>query len=62
VLEMTGSRSPIERRPLPVDDPKVRRPQIDRAQHLLGFEPRVVLEDGLRRTIPYFREALGLTR
>jgi dTDP-glucose 4,6-dehydratase len=62
VLELTGSCSAIERRPLPVDDPKVRKPQIDRAQHLLGFEPRVVLEDGLRKTIPYFREALGLTR
>ena len=44
VLEFTGGRSEIEHRPLPVDDPKVRQPDITRARALLGFEPRVPLE------------------
>jgi dTDP-glucose 4,6-dehydratase len=56
VLELTGSASKIEHRPLPVDDPKVRQPDITRARALLGFEPKVPLAEGLRRTIPYFRE------
>jgi dTDP-glucose 4,6-dehydratase len=56
VLEYTGSSSQIENRPLPVDDPKVRQPDITRARALLGFEPRVPLEQGLQRTIPYFQE------
>ena len=56
VVEFTGSRSAIEHRPLPVDDPKVRQPDITRAKALLGFEPKVPLHEGLRRTIPYFRE------
>jgi dTDP-glucose 4,6-dehydratase len=60
VLEMTGSASRIERKPLPVDDPKVRKPNITRAQHLLGWEPRVPLQKGLEKTIPYFRQSLGL--
>src|SRR2546425_3868002 len=55
VLELTGSRSPIVERPLPVDDPKVRQPDITRARAALGWEPRVPLEEGLRRTIAYFR-------
>ena len=55
VLEETGSRSSIEYLPLPEDDPRVRRPDITVAQELLGWEPRVSLRDGLRRTIPYFR-------
>jgi dTDP-glucose 4,6-dehydratase len=57
VLRMTGSSSPIESLPLPQDDPKVRRPDITLAREVLGWEPRVPLEEGLRRTIPYF-EAL----
>ena len=56
VLEFTGSNSKIEHRPLPVDDPKVRQPDITRAKALLGFEPRVPLAEGLKRTIPYFRQ------
>jgi nucleoside-diphosphate-sugar epimerase len=58
VLALTGSKSPIEFRPLPVDDPKVRRPDIRRARKLLHWEPTVRLEDGLKRTIPYFRESV----
>ena len=60
VLEMTGSASRIERKPLPVDDPKVRKPNISRAKALLGWEPRVPLQHGLEKTIPYFRSALRL--
>jgi dTDP-glucose 4,6-dehydratase len=56
VLELTGSASPIENRPLPTDDPKVRRPDISVARSVLGWEPKIPLEEGLRRTIPYFRE------
>jgi dTDP-glucose 4,6-dehydratase len=55
VLEMTGSRSPIVRRPLPADDPKVRQPDITAARTVLGWEPRVPLREGLGRTIEYFR-------
>jgi dTDP-glucose 4,6-dehydratase len=56
VLELTGSRSRIEVRPLPQDDPQVRRPMIDRAREVLGWEPRVSLREGLGKTIEYFRE------
>jgi dTDP-glucose 4,6-dehydratase len=55
VLEMTGSKSKIDERPLPQDDPKVRRPDITRARRLLGWEPRIALRDGLRRTIDFFQ-------
>jgi nucleoside-diphosphate-sugar epimerase len=55
VLEMTGSRSAIETRPLPKDDPKVRRPDITRAQRVLGWEPRIPLRDGLSKTVDFFR-------
>ena len=58
VLALTGSKSPIERRPLPTDDPKVRQPDITKARTLLGWEPKVPLEEGLQRTIAYFREHL----
>ena len=56
VLEMTGSKSTIERRELPRDDPKVRCPDIARARRLLGWEPKVKLREGLARTIDFFRE------
>jgi dTDP-glucose 4,6-dehydratase len=59
VLKLTGSRSLIVERPLPTDDPKVRQPDITRARATLGWEPRVSLEDGLTRTIAYFREIVG---
>jgi len=59
ILEVTGSSSSIERRPLPPDDPKVRRPDISLAQRLLDWEPQVPVEEGLRRTCAYFRKALA---
>jgi dTDP-glucose 4,6-dehydratase len=60
IVALTASRSRIVERPLPVDDPKVRQPDITRARSLLGWEPKVSLEDGLRTTIAYFREKLGI--
>jgi dTDP-glucose 4,6-dehydratase len=59
VVRVTGSTSRIERRPLPVDDPKQRCPDITRARATLGWEPRVPLEEGLRRTIEHFRTLIG---
>ena len=46
--------------PLPEDDPKVRQPDISLARELLGWEPKVAFEDGIRTTIEYFRDFLGL--
>lgn len=57
VIEITGSSSPIVFRPLPQDDPKQRRPDISKARQLLGWEPQVSLEEGLRRTIEYFKRS-----
>lgn len=55
VLDITGSSSQIEFKPLPVDDPKVRQPDISKAKRLLGWEPKVKLDEGLQRTLAYFR-------
>ena len=55
IIRMTGSKSRIVHRPLPTDDPKVRQPDITRARTLLGWEPNVPLEEGLVKTIEYFR-------
>jgi len=55
IRAFTGSRSEIVFRPLPIDDPKIRQPDITRARTLLGWEPRVSLEEGIRRTAAYFR-------
>jgi dTDP-glucose 4,6-dehydratase len=55
IIRMTGSKSRIVYKPLPVDDPKQRRPDITRARTLLGWEPKVQLEEGLVKTIEYFR-------
>jgi dTDP-glucose 4,6-dehydratase len=55
IIKMTGSKSKIVYRPLPTDDPKVRQPDITRARTLLGWEPKVPLEEGLVKTIEYFR-------
>ena len=59
IIRMTGSSSRIVYRDLPVDDPKVRQPDITRARTLLGWEPKVDLERGLEQTIAYFRKKLG---
>ncbi len=55
IIRLTGARSPIIQKPLPVDDPKVRQPDISKARSLLGWEPKVDFEDGIRQTIEYFR-------
>jgi dTDP-glucose 4,6-dehydratase len=55
IIRMTGSKSRIIYKDLPVDDPKQRRPDITRARTLLGWEPKVDLEHGLVKTIDYFR-------
>jgi len=55
IRKLTGTSAPIVHRPLPVDDPKQRRPDITRARTLLGWEPRVPLDKGLEETIAYFR-------
>jgi UDP-glucuronate decarboxylase len=56
VIELTGSKSEIIEHPLPADDPKQRRPDISLAQKLLGWDPTVRLDEGLARTIDYFRK------
>ncbi|RKY60478.1 MAG: SDR family NAD-dependent epimerase/dehydratase [Candidatus Latescibacterota bacterium] len=56
IIELTGSSSKIAFKPLPQDDPKVRRPDITRAREVLGWEPKVPVEEGLRRTIEWFRK------
>jgi UDP-glucuronate decarboxylase len=55
VIALTGSRSELVEHPLPTDDPKQRRPDISRARELLGWEPKVMLDDGLGHTVEYFR-------
>ena len=60
ILRITGSRSTIEYRPLPEDDPKVRQPDITKARRLLKWEPAVSLQEGLRRTVDDFKIRLGL--
>jgi dTDP-glucose 4,6-dehydratase len=56
IIKMTGSKSRLVFKPLPVDDPKQRRPDITRARTLLGWEPKVKLEEGLTKTLDYFRK------
>jgi UDP-glucuronate decarboxylase len=59
VVSLTGSRSKIEHRPLPTDDPRQRQPDISRAQETLGWEPKVQLEEGLEKTVAYFHDLLS---
>ena len=58
VLSLVGGTSKIEKRPLPEDDPKVRRPDITLARKVIGWEPKVKLKEGLEKTIPYFRSVI----
>ena len=59
ILRLSGSSSEIVFEPLPEDDPKVRQPDIRRARTLLGWEPRVDVDEGLRRTLAWFRARLA---
>ena len=58
IVRLAGSKSPIVHKDLPVDDPKQRRPDISRAKKVLGWGPEVSLEDGLARTLEYFRSVV----
>jgi UDP-glucuronate decarboxylase len=60
VVAQTGSKSPIEFRPLPTDDPRQRQPNISLARAALGWSPQIQLDEGLKSSITYFRETLGL--
>ena len=60
IIRLTGSSSPLAFEPLPVDDPKVRQPDVRVARQILDWEPNVSLEDGLSKTIAYFQEKLGV--
>jgi dTDP-glucose 4,6-dehydratase len=59
IKRLTGAKGPIEFRPLPEDDPKIRRPDISKAKKLFDWEPRVPLAEGLKRTIEYFRSVVS---
>jgi UDP-glucuronate decarboxylase len=61
VLRLVGSKSKLVYRPLPQDDPRQRKPNIDLAQKELGWQPKVSLEDGLKETINYFRRSLVMS-
>jgi dTDP-glucose 4,6-dehydratase len=60
IIKLTGSKSTIIYKALPVDDPKQRRPDITRAKAILNWEPKVQLEEGLLQTVGFFRQKLGL--
>lgn len=60
IIEITGSKSRIVYEKLPVDDPKVRRPDISRAKELLGWGPKVELREGLKKTIDYFKDCISV--
>ena len=59
VIKLTGSKSKIVNKPLPVDDPKVRQPDISKARRILGWEPRYDLDTGLAKTLDYFRSRIN---
>ncbi|MEK6537590.1 MAG: UDP-glucuronic acid decarboxylase family protein [Nitrospirota bacterium] len=62
IISLTGSRSKIVNNPLPEDDPKVRQPDITRANNILRWKPQVSLTDGLKRTIEYFKTKTGVAK
>jgi dTDP-glucose 4,6-dehydratase len=59
IIRITGTSAQIEYRALPVDDPKVRQPNISRAKKVLNWEPKVDFDQGIRTTIDYFRSRIG---
>ena len=59
IQEMTGNKSEIVYQPLPVDDPKVRQPDISKARAVLGWEPKVDLDEGLERTLVFFTQKIA---
>jgi dTDP-glucose 4,6-dehydratase len=61
VLAVTGSKSKLSFQPLPQDDPKQRRPDISKARTLLGWEPKIDLETGLKLSLDYFRQAIAVS-
>tara|TARA_B000000460_G_C21365084_1_gene327128 strand:- start:280 stop:534 length:255 start_codon:yes stop_codon:yes gene_type:complete len=58
IITMTGSRSQLVHQPLPIDDPKVRQPDITRAREILGWTPHVSLHEGLSQTIKYVKQRI----
>jgi len=58
IIRLTGTQSTIEYKPLPIDDPRVRQPDIARAKKVLHWKPRVDFEEGIKITIEYFKESL----
>ena len=60
VLKLTGSKSTLKHEPLPADDPKQRCPDVTKAKTILDWSPKIALEQGLQKTIPYYKQALGL--
>jgi len=62
ILEITGAKSRTVHKPLPVDDPQVRKPDISRGRAILGWSPKVELREGIQKTIPYFQKKLGLPK
>ena len=60
IIRATGSKSDITYKPLPIDDPKVRQPNIDLAKKILGWEPKVTLQEGLRKTVDWFKIQVNL--
>jgi dTDP-glucose 4,6-dehydratase len=59
IIKLTGTKQKMVYKPLPQDDPKQRRPDITKAQELLGWEPKVSREEGLRITYEFFKNQLG---
>src|SRR6185436_56629 len=62
IMDLSGTQSKLVFKPLPQDDPKVRKPDITRARQLLGWEPKVTLDEGLTSTIDYFRKKMQIPK
>jgi UDP-glucuronate decarboxylase len=62
VIDLTGAKSKLVKRPLPADDPLQRKPNIEKAQKILGWQPKIQLDDGLKKTIAYFDALLKTNR